>query len=315
VGLFIPVYVLAVSLAALTIGWAASLAKNSGRKLHQLFFFFVAVNDLVSLSDVLFRFLPARVGPVRAVVGPLVSGFLNFPLMAAFSYLTIAVLLELAGFAFPKTLKRIYAVYWGLLFCGFLVAEVRHIVDKDLRLTNQLMPFFNAAIIVSGLGASLFVFLHGGVIQDLRERRFVRRMSAYFFAAFVIFGLLFYGPLHFDPALRVLGRSLLGFAYLFPLLAWFQARFRETKDAPLTILAGGGDVLERWLEGRRLSPRERQIARFVLEGKSNKTIEQELYIGKRTVESHLYSIYQKLGVKNRLQLARLAAAEAEKREN
>jgi len=35
---------------------------------------------------------------------------------------------------------------------------------------------------------------------------------------------------------------------------------------------------------------------------------------RRTVESHLYSIYRKLGVKNRLQLARLAAAETE-REN
>jgi DNA-binding CsgD family transcriptional regulator len=34
--------------------------------------------------------------------------------------------------------------------------------------------------------------------------------------------------------------------------------------------------------------------------------------GRRTVESHLYSIYRKLVVKNRLQLARLAAAETER---
>jgi DNA-binding CsgD family transcriptional regulator len=252
---------------------------------------------------------------LRGGVGPLFSGFLIFPLMAAFSYLTIAYLLELAGLSFPKLLKKIYAVYWGLLFCGFLIAEFRHLVDKDLRLTNQLMPFFNVAIIASGLGASIFAFVRGGAIQDPRERRFVRTMSAYFVAAFVIFGVLFYVPLRLDPTWRVLGRSLLGFAYLLPPLAWLQVRFRETKDALLTRLTGAGDVLDRWLEGRNLSPRERQIARCVLEGKSNKTIEQDLFIGKRTVESHLYSIYQKLGVKNRLQLARLAAAETEKREH
>jgi DNA-binding CsgD family transcriptional regulator len=312
VGLFIPVYLLAVSLTALTVGWAGSLAKKSGQKLCQIFFFFVIVNDLVSLVEILFRFLPARVGTLSGGAGPLLSGFLVFPLMAAFSYLSLAFQLELAGFPFPKLLKKVYAGYWGLLFCGFLIAEFRLFVGRDLRLTNQLMPFFNAAIIASGLGGSVFAFIRGGAIRDPRERRFVRAMSAYLFVAFIVFGALFFGPLRLDPTWRVMGRSLLGFAYLLPPLAWLQAWFRETKDALLTSLAGAGNVLDRWLEGRNLSPRERQIARCVLEGKSNKTIEQELFIGKRTVESHLYSIYQKLGVKSRLQLARLAAAETER---
>jgi len=315
VGLFIPVYLLAISLTALTAGWAASLARKSGQRLYQVFFFFVAVNDLVSLIDILFRFLPARVGSSGGEAGPLLSGFLIFPLMAAFSYLVIAFQLELAGISFPRLLKRIFAGYWGLLFCGFLAAEYRFVVDKDVRLTNQLMPFFNVAIIASGLGASVFAFVRSGTIRNARERRLVRTMSAYLFAVFVVFGVLFFGPLRLNPTWRVLGRSLLGFAYLLAPLAWLQVRFRETKDALLTRLTGAGDVLKRWLEGRNLSPRERQIALCVLEGKSNKSIEQELFIGKRTVESHLYSIYQKLGVKNRLQLARLAAAETEKREH
>lgn len=77
----------------------------------------------------------------------------------------------------------------------------------------------------------------------------------------------------------------------------------------LTRLSGAGAALDIWLEQTNLSPRERQIARCVLEGKSNAVIEKELFIGRRTVESHLYSIYRKTGVKNRLQLARLAASE------
>jgi len=41
---------------------------------------------------------------------------------------------------------------------------------------------------------------------------------------------------------------------------------------------------------------------LVLEGKSNKEIENELYISQKTVKAHLYSIYKKLNDKNRLQL-------------
>ena len=40
----------------------------------------------------------------------------------------------------------------------------------------------------------------------------------------------------------------------------------------------------------------------------------EMFIGRRTVESHLYNVYRKLGVKNRLQMARRAAAEMERRD-
>ena len=51
-----------------------------------------------------------------------------------------------------------------------------------------------------------------------------------------------------------------------------------------------------------LTRREQQIFMFVLDGKSNKEIENELYISYKTVKAHLYNIYKKLNVQNRLQL-------------
>jgi two-component system nitrate/nitrite response regulator NarL len=57
-----------------------------------------------------------------------------------------------------------------------------------------------------------------------------------------------------------------------------------------------------------LSPRENQIACLIGNGQSNKEIAFRLNISRRTVKAHLSSIFQKLNVSNRLQLA-LSVAE------
>ena len=54
-----------------------------------------------------------------------------------------------------------------------------------------------------------------------------------------------------------------------------------------------------------LTPQERQVARFVAEGLSNKEVAAQLYLSPRTIDSHLRNAFAKLGVTSRTQLARL----------
>ena len=53
---------------------------------------------------------------------------------------------------------------------------------------------------------------------------------------------------------------------------------------------------------RVLSPQELQIARLAAEGLSNREIGQRLYLSHRTIGSHLYRIFPKLGISSRAQL-------------
>jgi DNA-binding CsgD family transcriptional regulator len=57
---------------------------------------------------------------------------------------------------------------------------------------------------------------------------------------------------------------------------------------------------EAWAE---LSPQELQIAEMAAEGLTNREIGQKLYLSPRTVGSHLYRLFPKLGVTSRSQLA------------
>ena len=53
-----------------------------------------------------------------------------------------------------------------------------------------------------------------------------------------------------------------------------------------------------------LTPAERRIAELVAAGQTNKEVASALYLSDRTVEGHLTSIYRKLGVRSRAELAR-----------
>jgi len=107
----------------------------------------------------------------------------------------------------------------------------------------------------------------------------------------------------------------------FPLL---EAEALEAAGEPEGALAiyrrCGADYDVRRLEGERsatpalvsrdaagaaldLSARERQIATLAARGQSNLDIARALSISHKTVEKHLGSVYQKLGVSSRAQLA------------
>jgi DNA-binding CsgD family transcriptional regulator len=60
--------------------------------------------------------------------------------------------------------------------------------------------------------------------------------------------------------------------------------------------------LDSFFEKYGISKREGEIIGLIIKGHSNREIEDKLFISLETVKKHIYNIYKKTGVKNRLQL-------------
>ncbi len=54
-----------------------------------------------------------------------------------------------------------------------------------------------------------------------------------------------------------------------------------------------------------ITHREQEIITMILDGANNKDIEKKLFISSSTVRNHIYNIYQKLNIQNRIELINL----------
>jgi len=84
------------------------------------------------------------------------------------------------------------------------------------------------------------------------------------------------------------------------LLCWHRSRMVRLTRKLKTEAA-----MDKFLSKHDISDREREVLLLILKGKTNREIEDELYISLRTVKNHVYNIFQKLGVSTRVKLMTL----------
>ncbi|HSQ79018.1 MAG TPA: LuxR C-terminal-related transcriptional regulator, partial [Candidatus Bathyarchaeia archaeon] len=73
---------------------------------------------------------------------------------------------------------------------------------------------------------------------------------------------------------------------------------------PASLRVKNGDAFAACAERLGVTAREAEIVRLLLEGRDSKGIGQALFISDHTVKNHIHNIYQKLGLRNRIQLVR-----------
>jgi DNA-binding NarL/FixJ family response regulator len=162
-----------------------------------------------------------------------------------------------------------------------------------------LYAFLETVVLALALGRLLF---NAKSIAEEKNRRAVRH--------FVYLNILVYST---SIALSLLSNrgpmsaAIYGLAFfsanLVPLLYW-KAFLTKFAVAP-SLQKIGPEVMMRFLEDYKISKREEEVIQHLCAGRTNKEISEALFISLQTVKDHIYRVYQKTDVRNRVQLINL----------
>ncbi len=209
----------------------------------------------------------------------------------------LAVLLvpRLLGFRIRPRLKVALFACLGVLLAFSLSSYFSFGWDHPRQTISMVL---GAATV---LGASVVVLVNLSLIRHPSLRRTVRLLlivNLFFFSWILALNLALVWVS--SPTLSVLESRVSDthflLFYLLNLALAARYYFTPTASRDVPDLAAAGAQMS-------LSPRELEIARMVMEGRTNKQIGESLFIAPQTVKTHVYNIYKKLGVSNRVMLA------------
>ena len=205
----------------------------------------------------------------------------------------------------PPLFNKIYFGFWSLVFLAFTFSIKNYFDTNNEQFLKIFFPCINLLAILSFSLATLYMIWKAKTFLD-KDRRNVVRNTGFLYA--LCFGVPFAAASRFImPYLGSYGSYIMIFLFFtlnFPPILYLRHNmsrlYVEPRVQPLL------DVdLDPFFNRHQITPREQEIIRLILEGKSNTDIEKELYISLHTVKNHIYNIYQKLEVKNRLQITSL----------
>jgi len=213
--------------------------------------------------------------------------------------------LEFIGKKVPFFVKIGYIILQGamLVTFGFIIADfVSQNQTQLFPCTAEILSLFT--IISKGIiyYAVLHSMIHAKKLVDKELKKIVVNFGLIFLTVYTLDFLISYR--YFFANIVYYLYPLIDFGVNLPALLYLSISLKKYYNTHPIQMEKGKD-LDRFFSQYNISKREQEIIHLIMKGKSNKEIEENLYISIRTVKNHIYNIYKKLDVKSRWQLINL----------
>jgi len=298
--------VLLLNLISVVVGsWGALYAyqmfkRYSLRLFRSYTLYIVFFNAIILLTLVYIYVITNLMSGEQAAANTLfvvIAHMCDFFLEIGFVFFFIQVIAAMKGRPLGSLFRRIYIAAVVLLAFAFGVGITIFIIRGEARvLQNITTSSFVAALVI-------FIVFLIGLLRFKPEPgariplSVTRSFASFYLGGFVFF--IFFGVL---PApVRMLAATVVYLMMNIWPLFWIHSIYLPAvrKDQ---ILMTDEAVLERIAENHGLSKRELEILGFLLQGKSYREIEADLFISVNTVRNHVHNLYRKLGVGSRSRL-------------
>jgi len=232
--------------------------------------------------------------------------FLGLPFYILAWYMFLRLCREMAGKSLSRRVTLSYFLTLTGVFIAYgtalLIANLSSFNDRQYAILSSGQVYAAVAIEAFMLVSGLSYLFAWAAPEDHKARNALRLFGFIWLvahgASLVLWPLS--GQSDFFSAAHIFVFSL---ANLLPLFFW-RAHLEKSYPAP-SLQQTSPDVMARFLARYKITKREEEVIRELCSGKSNREISQSLFISLQTVKDHVYRIYQKTDVRNRVQLINL----------
>jgi DNA-binding CsgD family transcriptional regulator len=205
-----------------------------------------------------------------------------------------------------KPMPRLLKLGLPVPFAVILVLYAREMLGRLSTVSQQetftiSAPVSLALMFVCLVAVSLYAAMANFGLMNRQKGTFVLRFAAVTVGGLIVGVLFSFGAFSFLGAEWQNSVTSMVFAAV-GVVGWVNARGSLDEHAHV-VAPELADADLSGLENRYgISPRECEIISLMIRGKSNREITEALFISQETVKKHIYNVYRKIGVKNRVQL-------------
>jgi len=296
-------YLIVFSLSATTIFISFKLYEKY--RLKYLFFFmgYIIIHNILGFFSLFETYLYDR---LRSVTSDSANSQIELMYVLIIPLIPLMLLMYLnftAGIIntkLSKRMKTIFLLSWGLLFIFYLLIFGRIFLTPD----GSLLNFTGALVyLVEGIVfylANIYLVFKARKLNDTEQQRTIQLIGCYYLGVLSVYAISF---LHIIT-LNHFSFLLLHFGYNIPPL-FFLYYFLKKNQLEVAVPAIPEENLQILFDRYKITKREGEIILMLLKGRRVKDIGKELFISFHTVKNHIHKIYQKLSVRNRIQLYNL----------
>lgn len=233
--------------------------------------------------------------------------FLGLPFLILGWYMFMRLCSEIIERKLSRIFHLSYFFLLTLFFLGYgiiiILLNISEFRVKQYILFSNVLTIFFVAIESTVLIIAIFqLLLRTKDIKDKNKQRAIRTFALLNLTVYSVRIALFLFA-NRSEVLASIYLPLFFMANILPILYW-KAYLKKYFIAP-PLQRTDTLTLKQFLEEYKISKREEEVIWQLCEGKTNKEISETLFISLQTVKDHIYRIYQKTDVKNRVQLINL----------
>ena len=295
--------------------------RRSTKPFYSSFFYYVLFSSIFGFINYFGRLFVAfilaghNLSPFTQSVIDLFLHALALPFLFIGLYLYIIFIRELLEQKRSRKLRIILTVMGIMLATTFTVDYLEYINSSGGPISdfiNISVALTNILFVLTSYAAILQIFFYRNRIKEKAKRESLTRFAGLVIVLDSIYFLFVYKVLTRDLVYYIVPTVFSSSLFIQLIyLKWRIDRFYVLHPLPSETIKDLSDIYRT----QDITEREKEIIELIRLGKSNREIHETLFISLQTVKNNIYNIYQKLNVRNRVELTILIDRSAAQRDD